>query len=223
MKCVCVADTHGIHIEKICNKTRTLHIEDEGDVFIHAGDFCNTGEIIDVIRFNEWLVTDKIFARFKYVLVVPGNHDVVFEQAFDFACNYLDDRVTILLDKEIIIDKIKFYGSPWQLPFNNWAFNLPEIDLKEKFNKIPKDTNVLITHSPPLGTLDRTQTKPDLGSKSLADKIDEIRPQFHVFGHIHEGYGKYYYKTDNITYLNVSLLNELYDLKNKPICFEINL
>ena len=44
-------------------------------------------------------------------------------------------------------------------------------------------------------------------------------PKLHVFGHIHEGYGLT--KKENIIFVNASVVNENYDIVNKPI--EVNL
>lgn len=47
MKVVCVSDTHGLHDD-------ALQVPD-GDVFVHAGDFTDTGERSEVLAFNEFL------------------------------------------------------------------------------------------------------------------------------------------------------------------------
>lgn len=121
-----------------------------------------------------------------------------------------------LQDEAVEIEGVKFYGSPWQLPFMNWAFNLPESELRKKFEHIPDDVDVLITHSPPHGILDSTPTKKDLGSRSLLEKVCKIKPRYHIFGHIHHGYGKHIDKTRNITFINASLLDESYNFVNEP-------
>ena len=47
----------------------------DGDVFLHAGDFTDYGEVHKVKEFNEWL--GKLPHRHK--IVVAGNHDVTFD------------------------------------------------------------------------------------------------------------------------------------------------
>src|SRR5689334_8867342 len=55
------------------------------------------------------------------------------------------------------------------------------------FRMIPEGLDVLITHGPPWGIMDRN-IKGDLcGSKALYDHVFRVKPRVHVFGHIHEG------------------------------------
>jgi hypothetical protein len=69
-----------------------------------------------------------------------------------------DHDVIYLCDESTIIDGVKFYGSPVQPEFCNWAFNRRRgAELKKYWDKIPKDTDVLITHGPPAGILDETE------------------------------------------------------------------
>lgn len=208
MKIVSFADTHrcvdGLKIP--C-----------ADVVICAGDFCNIGGFEDIIAFNQWF--SELPAEYK--IVVAGNHDVCFERNLSIAKTFLDDDLLYLQDKLIEINGINFYGSPWQLPFMNWAFNLPEDELRKKFTHIPNEVDILITHSPPFGILDSTPAKKNLGSKSLLEKVMLVKPKFHIFGHIHHGYGQYYDQKNDITFMNVSLLDEGYNFVNEPIVIEI--
>lgn len=208
MKIACFADTHrcieGLDIPN-------------GDVVICAGDFCNSGSLEDVIAFNGWF--SRLPCRHK--ILVAGNHDVCFENNLAVAKTFLNKNIIYLQDEAIEIEGVKFYGSPWQLPFMNWAFNLPEDELHKKFERIPDDVDILITHSPPYGILDSTPAKKDLGSRALLEKVYKVKPRYHVFGHIHHGYGKYVDKTHNITFINASLLDEGYNFVNKPVVIEL--
>ncbi len=207
MKIVCFADTHrcidGLEIP-------------EADVVVCAGDFCNTGSLEDIIAFNRWFSALPC----KYKIVVAGNHDVSFENNLSVSETLLGEDIIYMQDELVEIEGVIFYGSPWQLPFNNWAFNLPEDELSRKFSLIPNDVDILITHSPPFGILDSIPTKKNLGSKSLFKKSIEVKPKFHIFGHIHHGYGEYFDAENDITFLNVSLLDENYNFLNKPVVFE---
>ena len=121
---------------------------------------------------------------------------------------------------------IKFWGSPWQPEFYNWAFNLPRQgkELEAKWAAIPTDTDILITHGPVQGHLDMSgppYNEPNLGCPLLRHHIDTVsRPKIHVCGHIHGGYG---YKFDGQThFFNASILNERYEYVNKPVTFDWN-
>lgn len=208
MKIICFADTH--------RRIDNLDIP-RADVVICAGDFCNSGSLEDVVAFNGWF--SRLPCRHK--IIVAGNHDVCFEKSPLLAKTMLSDGIIYLQDKEIEIEGIKFYGTPWQLPFMNWAFNLTEDELCRKFAQIPNDIDILISHSPPYGILDSTPTTKNLGSKSLLEKVYQVKPKYHIFGHIHHGYGRYIDKANNINFINASLLDESYNFVNRPVMVEM--
>ena len=115
---------------------------------------------------------------------------------------------------------IKFYGSPWQLPFMDWAFNLPENELAKYWEKIPDDVDVLITHGPAFGILDKINNKgTSLGSKTLYDRIIKIKPKIHISGHIHSGKGVI--EKDGTLFINASTATEEYQMTNKPIIVDL--
>ena len=116
---------------------------------------------------------------------------------------------------------VKIYGSPWQPEFYNWAFNLPRMgwELEQKWNDIPMNTDILITHGPAWDKVDKVigQNVP-LGCELLAERIKVVKPKIHVCGHIHDGYGQ---KTmGGIEFLNASVLNDRYEHSHKPIFVE---
>ena len=124
MKIVAISDTHGLH--------RSLEIPD-GDVLIHAGDLTRHGTLDDVREFNDFLGT----LPHPHKIVIAGNHDFCFESDRE-ACEELLTNCIYRQDQEVVIDGVKFYGSPWQPWFYDWAFNLergPEI--RAKWDLIP--------------------------------------------------------------------------------------
>lgn len=45
-----------------------------------------------------------------------------------------------------------FSGTPWQPEFCKWAFNVPRgAACLEKWNQIPANIDILISHTPPVG------------------------------------------------------------------------
>ena len=159
---------------------------------------------------------------------IAGNHDFGFEKEPEMAkevvdsykwIDYLqDDFLGYGVDTE---NFVKIYGSPWQPEFHNWAFNLPKNgkELEDKWNNIPDDTDILITHGPAFGYLDKIVGQyENLGCELLTKKIKEIKPKIHVCGHIHSGYG---YVFDGDThFINASVLNEQYVYTQKPLTEE---
>jgi Icc-related predicted phosphoesterase len=211
-KLVLISDTHTMHEDLILP---------EGDILIHAGDFTSRGEPGEVGDFFGWL--EEQAKNFEHIIFIAGNHDKSFEYKstwVSYAISKLSANIHYLEDSEIVIDGIKFYGSPWQPEFFNWAFNLPRgQELKEKWDMIPNDTDVLITHGPPMYMLDYTvRDMWNVGCLDLYNRVLQVKPKLHVFGHIHEGYG--IKEHEGIEFVNASNVTYRYDLKNKPIVAE---
>ena len=211
MKIVAISDTHGMH--------RQLAIP-EGDILIHSGDFLGNGRLTQLEEFCSWLEE----LPHKHKIVVAGNHDTCLESIItrNRAITTINKVAIYLEDSSIIIDNVKFYGSPWQPEFCNWAFNLPRGEaLKEKWDMIEEDTNVLITHGPPHTILDYCDGG-HVGCEELykatrrLSKLGDLT--HHVFGHIHESYG-----TESVrgtTYHNVSNCTGRYEPINKVVTFD---
>eukprot|EP00947_MAST-08B_sp_MAST-8B-sp1_P005509 g5509.t1 len=198
---VCISDTHGMD-----GKMDPASIPD-GDVLIHAGDFTNTGEKRQVLALSEF------FAKLphEHKIVIAGNHDVTFDppyyeqkwkrfhrKPYDAAacraaltnCTYLEGEaaaVTVSSNGSTY----KFYGAPWQPEFCDWAFNCDRgpTAIGKHWDKIPAGLDVLVTHGPPLGHGDRCVDGRLVGCDDLLRAVRRTRPRFHVFGHVHEGYG----------------------------------
>ena len=170
MKIAAISDTHDYH--------SSLNIK-PCDVLIHAGDATSIGTKVQLERFWSWLA----YQPAKYKIWVPGNHDIGAEKGWRPPAS--TDIIT-LVDEGVMIDNVKFWGSPWTPEFYNWAFMLkrgPEI--AAKWALIPEDTDVLITHGPPLGILDNGK-----GCVDLYNRTTQLKLKLHVFGHIHETYGR---------------------------------
>jgi Icc-related predicted phosphoesterase len=210
MKIVFISDTHKMHDQ--------VNVPD-GDVLVHAGDISGRGSLQDVASFAAWF--NKLPHQHK--ILIAGNHDFCFENELrSEAINILGDDVNYLEDSEVIIDGVKFWGSPWQPEFCNWAFNLPRGvgHLKEKWDLIPEDTDVLITHGPPHGYGDFVAwDQIHVGCEEMLEALDRVKPKIHVFGHIHEGYGEF--EHNGIKLINASVCTAGYDPINAPFVVEI--
>lgn len=212
-KIVFISDTHNKH--KHLTSKGMGNILGSGDILVHAGDCTSLGYKHEIEQFLEWFSNTD----FKYKIFIAGNHDFGFEQQTDIAQVYKDLGVIYLFDNEVTIDGIKFYGSPWQPEFHNWAFNLSRgEELAEKWEQIPNDVDILITHGPAYGILDYAPIGGHVGCEELYRKIVEVKPKIHVCGHIHDGYGQ---KTmGGIEFLNAAVLNDRYEHAHKPIVVE---
>lgn len=212
-----LADTHGKHkeLDKFLGG---------GDVLIHAGDFTDMGYLIQIEAFCEWF--DGL-EQYKDKIFIAGNHEFGIQnhpnKVKEIFAKY--KNITYLQDDFAYVGEypnlVKIYGTPWQPEFFNWAFNLPRNgwELEQKWNDIPVDTDILITHGPAFGHLDIIPGRiENLGCELLAKRIETIKPKIHVFGHIHGGAG---YKFENGThFVNAASLNERYMFTNVPITME---
>jgi len=215
MKIVCLSDTHN------CNEE--IEVPD-GDLLIHAGDATVRGNDYEVEDFLSWFSS----LPHKYKIFVAGNHDWLYEKSnrlarlltANFNIKYLQDSATE-------IEGLKIYGSPWQPRYYDWAFNLNRgAEMAEKWNAIPDDIDILITHGPPSGILDEVPRKAwieNTGCEELRKRVEEIsksgKLKLHIFGHIHCGYG-----TDEafgVKFVNASVCDEDYQPTQPPIVVEL--
>jgi Icc-related predicted phosphoesterase len=212
MKIIAISDTH--------NKLDQISVPN-GDILIHAGDATGRGMEHEVEEFNEQMGhlphPIKIF--------IPGNHDFMFEQEENQARALLTNITHCLIDESVTVEGIKFYGSPWTPWFHSWAYNLPRGEaIREKWDLIPQDTDVLITHGPPHLIRDMvprpwTLAVENVGCEELREAVFRIKPKVHVFGHIHEGRG--FTKIEETLFINASCLDGSYLPINKPYVIEV--
>lgn len=178
MRIVAVADTHAFHDD--------LKALPDGDVFVHAGDLCRGGRLDELHFAAAWLRA----LPHRHKIVVAGNHDRCFQFNRAGAVDALGAGVIYLEDSEVVIDGVRFWGSPWQPAFNDWAFNLPRGEpLAAKWALIPAGIDVLVTHGPPMGVGDRCDDSARAGCADLLSAVTRIRPRLHLFGHIHQDGG----------------------------------
>ena len=197
-----------------------------GDLLLCAGDISSRGSITELENFFKWF--DGIDNYDTKVFIV-GNHDFGFQDENEKVkglltgyktIDYLQDERMDLFDEED--QQLVIYGSPWQPEFNNWAFNLPRGEkIKEKWDLIPNDVDILITHGPPFSKLDYVPyNNINVGCEELLLKVQQIKPKIHLFGHIHEGSG--YVFDGNTHYINAAVLNGRYEFRNKPITVDFD-
>lgn len=131
----------------------------------------------------------------------------------------LPSNVIYLNNRAYQIEGIKLWGSPVTPDFEGWAFGRNRNQMKDHWKYMPKEIDILITHTPPFGILDKSSQHISLGCKELLDKVKKIKPKYHVFGHVHASYG--IAKIDNTTFINASNLNTYKGLINPPIILDI--
>lgn len=200
---VCIADTHGMHLDM-------SHSIPDGDIFVHAGDFCN-GTIGEVQVYNDWLGTLPHSSK----ITIGGNHDRPFETNGPLCKKQLTNSI-YLENSSVVIDGIRFYGSPVQPEFLGWAFNFPPEKRKFFWSLIPENTDILITHCPPFGIQDLTIKGDSVGCQELLYRLDTLpNVKLNIFGHIHWSYG--WRVADDKTFVNAAICGEDYVPDHKPI------
>ena len=192
MRITALSDTHMLH--------QQVEIP-SADLLIFAGDMSVCRTIQDVAGFNEFL--KRLPHRYK--IVIGGNHDHLLAKAPDLGRELLQDAI-YLQDEEVVIEGIKFYGSPWQPIFNTGACDAFALSrgkaMREKWALIPEDTDILITHVPPCGIMDEDGGVSH-GCSDLLETVQRIRPGFHIFGHIHNHNGMQ--TVDGTTFVNCNV------------------
>lgn len=208
MKFVIISDTHGQH------KNLTLP---KGDVIIHAGDISQRGKESEILDFLNWFKD----LDFKYKIFIAGNHDFFFEEtSVKDIQKIIPENIIYLCDSGVEVEHIKIWGSPITPNFFDLAFNSDRGEpISKHWELIPSDTDILITHGPAFGKLDKTTRGENVGCEDLLHTIDKIKPKVHICGHIHEGYGQT--TSSKTKFINASVLDEKYGLTNPPITFEL--
>lgn len=209
------------------------------DVVVIAGDFAKLN------RLDKWGFLDqKKWVEDRFIpwtqkhpeiefVVVPGNHDIIFDMSKILPFSDLNfnvrfpNNVHLLVNRGIEFKGMNFWGTP-NVPIINyrWAFESSGTELIDKFNRIPKGVDVLITHSPPRiggkyidASLQYGGTK-FFGSGELTDAIFNKNPKFVFCGHIHSGSHEpcEFHKT---TIYNVSRVDEDYRIAYQPTVIEV--
>jgi Icc-related predicted phosphoesterase len=179
IRIVCISDTHGMHGE--------IEVP-AGDLLVHAGDVSQRGRVEEIRGFGRWLAG----LPHRRKILVAGNHDFLFQDEPELARELVqDDSVTYLQDSGTEFEGLRIWGSPWQPWFHDWAFNLrPGEPLARVWRQIPAETDLLVTHGPPFGVLDRVgRGGMSVGCEELTRRLTRLDVKLHVFGHIHEAHG----------------------------------
>lgn len=206
MRIVCLSDTHALH--------EAVQVP-EGDVLVHAGDFSRRGREKEIAAFSDWFRGHG----HRHKVVVAGNHDFLCEQDPERARELLGD-VTYLDTEGAEVGGLKFWGSPWQPWFHDWAFNLARGEaLARHWALAPGGVDVLVTHTPPMGCLDMTVYGEHVGCADLEAELGRIRPGLHVFGHIHEAAGTVLRESGCLA-VNASNCDVRYRPVNPAVCID---
>lgn len=216
MKIVAISDVHG--------KWNTLTIP-ECDLLISAGDYSFRGERHMVVDFHKWLSKQPA----RHVISVQGNHELWVESNWSEAKQLVLEnapRIHFIYEGPLEIEGVKIWCCSITPFFCNWAWNRQRgEEIKKHWDRIPDDTQVLVTHGPPKGILDLVGPEgfnynERVGCNDLFNKIQTLKQlRLHIFGHIHGASGEQNF--NGVTYLNASICDERYMSTNPIRIFEL--
>jgi Icc-related predicted phosphoesterase len=199
---VCISDTHLRHAG--------WDVPD-GDILVHCGDMTVWGTEREITTAIEWIAS----LPHKRKVMVAGNHDYLFERDLRAIWKIITGkRIAYLQDNGISMMGLKIWGTPWsRTRSGKWAFNNPREDdsIKAVWEKIPDGLDLLVSHSPPGGILDMSDDQP-VGCPHLRAAVTRAVPKYHVFGHIHEGYGRQV--VGPTTFINAAVCDLFYNPVN---------
>jgi len=231
LNCMHISDIHEENVFDIVANSFSETKSKPIDILFISGDLTYKGKLDKLKRIYEQL--EYLFMHYiiRNVFMIPGNHDLSFERTtgFESRANAMaifakDPRIVVRTHGAAEICGVKIFGSAWTPEFYNWAFNYFPDKAKTIWNDIPNDTEVLVTHGPPLGILDQVidwNGDRRVGCHYLREKIEATPSiKYHLFGHIHEGYGRE--EWDGVTYMNSAIMNRAYKPVNKPQYFNIS-
>ncbi len=235
MKITAISDLHGYKPEL-----------PGGDLLILAGDYTGRNKMKEWAEFFVWVKKQE----YRKKIIVAGNHDGFFESGFSKNQKESDELKEVqsfllelgeiepedfdyLCDSGVEFEGLKIWGTPWSLWFKEInpkckAFTGSEACLGKKYQKIPEDIDILISHGPPFGILDHIYryngSTEYCGSHELKKAIERVKPLYIITAHIHENGGEeYLYKHEgkNTQCYNVSHCDEFYRPRKKILNFEI--
>lgn len=198
----------------------------EGDILIHCGDHTFKGTYQQSFAALQWLFEQP----HKHKIIIAGNHECGWDRDFmGSQYMFVKERMLETFHNFIYLENsgielmgLKFWGSPVQPQFYNWAFQKARgPELARHWEQIPEDTDVLITHGPPYGFGDTNKHDERFGDEDLLARVRVVKPSLHLFGHAHDGYGEWL--SEGTLFINAAILNEDYKVANKPVEVEITL
>jgi len=177
MRVCAVSDLHG-----------QLPVIRECDVLVIAGDIApdfgwdhGVAEVRQLDWFQAEYAAWEQAVPASYIVGTPGNHDWWSKLRPGL-------RTRIFIDEGWDMDGVKFWFSPWSVPFCGWNYMIDRERRKLQFGLIPHDLDVLVCHTPAHQILDHTYDGDRAGCQELRSILRSRKPKHFCFGHIHEGF-----------------------------------
>jgi Icc-related predicted phosphoesterase len=203
-----ISDTHANH--------GSVQLE-PSDILVIGGDYCCRNTEAEFLEFISWVKKQPV----DQIIMVSGNHDnYPYRHQERFLQIIEENEIKYLENSSATISGIRFWGSPVVAPIFEGFRKRNQLDEEERkkiWDTIPMDTDILVTHSPPFGIHDLVRGE-HCGCKALLEKVMDIRPRYHLFGHIHQSYGET--EINGIYFKNGTLAgDDTQRIMNKPFRF----
>jgi len=179
------SDTHGFHKEIPTSMFKDI------DIVVFTGDAANSKNeqinLLELKSFVGWYKNVPV----KHKIFVAGNHDVCIQKELFTKADFEEAGIVYLEDSYVEIEGLKIYGTPYTPAYFDWAFQMPREDMSKVWDAVPEDTDILLTHGPPLNIFDAYADDwggiTHVGDRTLGNLIvyrgGGIRAV--CFGHIH--------------------------------------
>ena len=208
-----ISDIHG-NIEKY------NEVHEETDLVIIPGDLFafdsvekQMEEVPEFVR-----KIDEMFPHASDIIIVPGNHDYLLERVYNSWNTDIEMRklfgykYTLLVDREMMFinfengETLRIYGNPR----TNLGMAFPRLWGGNDIKRIPLGLDILITHEAPRWySLDCIKESVGMygdgepGNQELYERVFQVKPRYHIFGHIHRQEIK---ENNDTTFINASQL-----------------
>ena len=234
LRIVAISDQHGYLPE----------ITEPADIMLIAGDVSPLEIQFNKPKMKVWLETEFAYwiksLPVDKVYVVAGNHDAYFEginpinlaefkKQCDFKLIYLENNYVVHRHDGL---EYKIFGTPYCHIFGNWPFMKTDEYMEEKFQSIPEECDIIISHDPPynIGQVDRilesrrwSNISPEgAGNKPLTKQLYKTNFKLLVCGHIHSGDHNTFKFDLSGQVVNVSIKNEEYKPTYDPFYIELD-
>lgn len=150
------------------------------DLVIGAGDFCHMRKgLRDILALLDGIAAPMV--------LVPGNVESAEELRRD-----APEGAVILHGQGHEIGGLRLFGLGYAVPpppFGDWSCNLSEAEAEAMLGPC-EAADILISHSPPKGVVDRTSTGILVGSEAVRAAVERVQPRLVLCGHVHECWGE---------------------------------
>ena len=221
IRIIAISDTHNGY-NKLTQQLIDLY-QSENDILVHCGDMTERGSVDELNNINSWFGE----LPYKYKIAISGNMDGIGLDKQHIDGYKIFTNAVYLQHQSLEIPDLgsngfKIFASPYTPEFVGGFQLYSEKESRLKWQDIPNDIDLLISHGPPYNILDSTSRGMSIGDKVLMNEINQrIKPKAVLFGHVHASFGQT--EVDGIQYVNAAQFNGIYsgDSSVKPVVITI--